>query len=84
MKTQVERTMLRFEFQLDDYIYEIFPLQNSVVFSPQVNHTDRRLPLFGDLSANFAVTAVSRGQCDGSPRSLISVLYTGAAIFSFK
>ena len=41
-----------------------------------------RPPPVGEVSANFfADRGVSRGQRNGSPRPLISVFWTGAAIF---
>jgi hypothetical protein len=57
---------------------------NSVAFSPQKNDTDRETSPAGEASADFCGQRVLRGQCNGSLRSLISVLYTGTATNSCK
>jgi hypothetical protein len=57
----------------------------SVAFSPQANYTDREaIHLSAKLVPISAGTGVSRGQRNGSPRSLISCFYTQATTFSFK
>jgi hypothetical protein len=43
-----------------------------------------RQPLVGEVSANFWGRGVSRSQRGGYPTAVISVLWTGAATFSFK
>jgi hypothetical protein len=55
---------------------------HSVVFSPQANYTDwATSSCWRNLVPTFADIDVSRGQRGESPRSLISVFYTGAANF---
>jgi hypothetical protein len=41
--------------------------------SPQANYTDRATAAVGEVVPTFAGRGVLRGQCNGSPRPLISV-----------
>jgi hypothetical protein len=53
-------------------------------FGPRANYADRETAASWRSSANFCGYRMLRDQRNGFPRSLISVLLTGAATFSSK
>ena len=63
-------------------VNEVDELHNSVALVRERTILTERLPPVSEVSANFfADRGVSRGQRNGSPRTLISVFWTGAATF---
>jgi hypothetical protein len=64
--------------------YYIYSHINSVALVRKRTIPNERLPLLGEVSANFCGKRVLRGQRNEFPRLLISVFYTAAATFSFK
>jgi hypothetical protein len=66
---------ITFEAHIIDYLsaFDIVLKLNSVALVRKLTIPTERPPLNGEVSANFCGYRVSRGERNGSPRTLISV-----------